>query len=231
MRIPSRRLNSSGHLFVGGLLILIGSLFLLDTLGIAHASVVVSRGWPVILILIGVARLFRADSPGGRASGAIWFFVGIVFFLSLMGYLPFDPWRLIWPVTLIALGFLVVIRSRWGWSVPEETTSRINAMAFFGSVDRRITSPQFEGGELTVMMGGCKIDLREAVMVQAEAVLDVFVVMGGIELLVPQDWAVISKALPVMGGFVDRTNPAKDYSKRLVIRGTVLMGGLEVKNF
>jgi len=37
--------------------------------------------------------------------------------------------------------------------------------------------------------------------------------------------------VPVMGGFVDRTNPTAAYSKQLVIDGFLLMGGIEVKNY
>jgi hypothetical protein len=232
VRNPSeRRINSSGHLIIGALLILIGGLFLLDTLGVADASNVLSKGWPFLLIGIGVARLVGANDVPSRTSGGIWIFIGLVFLLSRFGYLGFDVWRLIWPLALIAIGVMVVIRSRWGFNVPVETASRFNSMAFLGGVDRKITSKQFEGGELTAIMGGCKIDLREAVMSGSEATIEVFVTMGGIELLVPQDWAVIAKVVPVLGGFEDKTNPNKDYSKRLIIRGTVLMGGVDVKNF
>jgi hypothetical protein len=33
-----------------------------------------------------------------------------------------------------------------------------------------------------------------------------------------------------MGGFDDKTRPPADPSKRLVLRGFVIMGGVEVKN-
>jgi hypothetical protein len=34
-----------------------------------------------------------------------------------------------------------------------------------------------------------------------------------------------------MGGFEDATKRSDEYTKRLVIRGLILMGGIEVKNY
>ena len=33
-----------------------------------------------------------------------------------------------------------------------------------------------------------------------------------------------------MGGFEDKTRPPKDTTKRLIIKGTAIMGGVEIKN-
>ncbi len=41
----------------------------------------------------------------------------------------------------------------------------------------------------------------------------------------------MGKVLPIMGAFEDKTRPPSDGGKkRLVVRGVVLMGGVEVKN-
>jgi hypothetical protein len=53
---------------------------------------------------------------------------------------------------------------------------------------------------------------------------------GGIEIKVPPDWTVVSKVDPILGGYEDKTTSPKDELKRFVVRGTVVMGGLEVKN-
>jgi predicted membrane protein len=225
------RSNPSAHLWFGGILILLGTLFLLDTLGIANTHEVIARGWPLILIAIGGSRLLNADTTESRIGGGIWLFLGFAFLLSTLGYLHFNVWRLIWPVVLITVGVLMVLRSRFGGRPPLETQSTIGPMAFMGGVDRRVNSKTFEGGELTAVMGGCKIDLREADIQGTEAVVRVFVMMGGIELFIPQGWKVINRVVPVMGGFVDRTNPSAPGPKQLVIDGFLMMGGIEVKNY
>jgi hypothetical protein len=82
---------------------------------------------------------------------------------------------------------------------------------------------------LTAILGGFEVDLRNA-SIQGEAVMDVMAVMGGVQLRVPDDWIVIIEGFPILGGYDDKTRPPKDSVKRLVIRGTVIMGGVEVKN-
>ena len=80
-------------------------------------------------------------------------------------------------------------------------------------------------------MGGCEIDLRKASIAPGtEAVIDVFAMWGGIEVKVPPDWTVITRAIPIMGGVEDKTHAPETADKRLVIRGLLLMGGAGVKN-
>jgi hypothetical protein len=59
----------------------------------------------------------------------------------------------------------------------------------------------------------------------------VFAMWGGIEIRVPDDWTVVSRVTPVLGGFDDKTRPSPGAgAHRLVIRGFAIMGGIEVKN-
>ena len=55
--------------------------------------------------------------------------------------------------------------------------------------------------------------------------------MGGCNIWVPEDWAVVTEVIPFMGGVVDKRMAQKSgSSKTLVLRGLVLMGGLEIRN-
>jgi len=54
--------------------------------------------------------------------------------------------------------------------------------------------------------------------------------MGGMEVRVPEDWIVIIEGFPFMGGFDDKTRPEKNSTKRLIVKGTAVMGGIEIKN-
>ena len=96
---------------------------------------------------------------------------------------------------------------------------------------RTSNTQNFKGGELTAIMGGCEIDLRQASIKDGEAVIDVFAFWGGIELKVPLDWSVVIEATPLLGGFDDKTRPPQGGSaKRLVVKGYAIMGGFEITN-
>jgi Cell wall-active antibiotics response LiaF, C-terminal len=107
----------------------------------------------------------------------------------------------------------------------------VHAFAVLGAQERTVGAAEFRGADLVAFMGGCKLDLRQATMAGEEAVVDVLALMGGIDILIPEDWTIDAKVLPVMGGLGDKTRPVRSANpKRLVIRGLALMGGVDVKN-
>ena len=65
-----------------------------------------------------------------------------------------------------------------------------------GGVKKASSSPDFEGGDITAIMGGAEIDLRQASIRGGPAVLDTFAMMGGIEIRVPDDWTVDLQGTP-----------------------------------
>ena len=94
---------------------------------------------------------------------------------------------------------------------------------------RRVTSPLFKRADFTVVMGGVEVDLRSASIAGGEAVIDLFVVMGPVEILVPPDWTVVNQLVAVMSGVDDKSTGEPSGKNRLVLRGFVLMGSVEVK--
>jgi len=149
--------------------------------------------------------------------------------------IDFD-WRNIWPLAIIFLGGSVIFKAMRGrkdieaaMKVDEGADSVVDVTAILGGFDRRITTPHFRGGEVTAVMGGCQLDLRGS-SIEGEAVVNVFVAMGGVTLKVPPDWTVILHGTPIMGGFDEKTIAAPQNNKRLIIKGYAIMGGVEVRN-
>ena len=226
---PAVRLTP--HLMFGLLIILIGIVFTLDNLNIADSRQYLQY-WPVGLIAIGAAKLWQVKHGYGSALGGVLFVIAGVWMLldSLdlidVSFLDF------WPLLLVIAGSIIVwqgIRGRQHRAVgPADDT--INAIAVLAGVNRGSNSASFRGGELTAFMGGCEIDLRRAA-IHGEATIDVFAMWGGIDIRVPENWVVLGRVTPVMGGFEDTTRPPQGVTThKLIIRGVVLMGGVEVKN-
>jgi len=103
-------------------------------------------------------------------------------------------------------------------------------VAVMGGVQRKNVTSDFRGGEATAVMGGIDVDLRDAVMERPEAVLDVSTVMGGVKIRVPETWTVVSRVNTVMGGFKDETRRPRNEEHRLIVKGTIVMGGMKVSN-
>ena len=101
--------------------------------------------------------------------------------------------------------------------------------AIMGGFERQVSSQRFRGGQITSIMGGCEIDLTHA-QIEGEAHLNVFTLMGGITLRVPNDWTIIIRGTPILASIEDRTRVPIDGSRRLVITANAILGGVEVRN-
>jgi len=226
--------RASSQVILGLLVIGMGVLFLLDNLDIFDFRDAIGF-WPLAFIVAGAAVLFGDGPRSGNATGAVLIAVGALMILGRLGVLRIS-WGMVWPLVLIALGGLILFRTLGpgrtarpavaDGASPDEV---VDVVAILGAVERRIAVPDFRGGEITAVMGGCALDLRQASIVK-EAVLDVFTIWGGINIKVPPDWTVVWTGTALMGGFADKTASAPEQGKRLVIRGYAIMGGVEVRN-
>lgn len=109
--------------------------------------------------------------------------------------------------------------------------SKFRTTAILGGREHNNAFEAFVGGEVTAFMGGVELDLSGSTMSGDEVTLDVFVVMGGINLRVPRDWIVVNNVGILMGGVEDKSRvPDPATAKRLVLRGSVFMGGLDIRN-
>ena len=174
--------------------------------------------WPALLVGLGLVliwRAMRAATSGGGAAG-----------------ISSDP-----PGTSserAALG------ARAGFGATgsltgdrREAGSVLSEFALMGGGERIVRAQDFAGGEVTAIMGGFDIDLRGAGMTADSATIDVFTLFGGVELKVPPEWNVVVKGTPILGMLSSVARPAPDapgLRKTLVVRGTAIMGGVEVKN-
>jgi predicted membrane protein len=111
-----------------------------------------------------------------------------------------------------------------------DTNSSLSAVAVLGAVSRGNNSKSFRRADIMAIMGGCEIDLRHAA-IHGEAIIDVLALWGGVEIRVPEDWTVVSRIVPLMGGVEDKTRPPQGLVEhRLVLRGVAIMGGIEIRN-
>jgi hypothetical protein len=213
------------RLVIGLAIMLAGFLLALDSLGFADAGLVF-RWWPLALIAVGVTKLLGNASQ--RSGAFLLIVLGAAFLTLNLGLLSF-------PRVAALVLFLVGARIAWKALVPRTAVpgsdgrSTLDVVAILGGSKRGV-SGDFKGGQAFAFMGGSEVDLRRATIATDEAVLDVFVFWAGLEVKVPEDWEVVCRGLPLLGGFVDNTRHSPGAQKRLVVTGMAIMGGVEVKN-
>jgi hypothetical protein len=232
------------RLVFGLLLLAAGSIFLADNLGLVDGDLWLHRLWPAGFAAIGVAVLLQPGSARGRWWGVVWLVAGAWIWADQEGWVDVDFWDVFFPAALLVVGGSLVWRAFAGPGRADaagvaESDAWVRAFAVMAGNERRSVSTALRGGDLTAFMGGVTLDLRQARVEGGEAVIDAIAFWGGIEIRVPEDWVVISRVIPLMGGFEDKTRPPAPTaeraptaapSPRLVVRGVAIMGGIEVKN-
>lgn len=112
-----------------------------------------------------------------------------------------------------------------------ESADDIAASAIFGPLDYHSTATSLRGGSLELWYGGGVLDLRDATLAPEGATLNVKVVFGGGQVLVPADWKVVAN-VSGLGGVQD-VREAKGFAAdapTLTITGTVIAGGFAVQS-
>src|ERR1051325_11345224 len=211
----------TGRLGFGALLVTLGLLWTLQNLGLADADQVL-RWWPALVIGYGLLRLTGLDGTRRVTSGVLFVLAGSWMLLREMGIVQVSIFRL-WPVFMIAIGSSLVWRSMRGPAAsadPSDARAYPRPFAFLGGNVRTIDSQELVGLEATAVMGGVEADLRGARARGSEVTAEVFAWWGGIDLVVPPDWRVVSEVVPIMGG-VDDTNERREHPFRGVRVGVV----------
>lgn len=217
-----------GRLVMGLLIVTFGVIFLLDQWGVAEAEALMDW-WPVAFLAFGLASLLS----GSFFAALLWFAVGAVLLLPRFGIETFGIWKLVdlWPLFISTAGVILI----WQALRPApkdvfgERASVFRAGAFMSGNTHSIGSTDFLGGEAVACMGGCDIDLRRAELRGDEAVIDVLAFWGGIGIKIPPSWTVENRVAGILGSLEDRTSGG-DGKKRLILRGSAIMGGVEVTN-
>ena len=230
-------LTLDARVVVALFVIALGVLFLLKNLGVPIGFNLWEL-WPVVLILVGLSHISRTRELGQSLGGWILIIIGVLFLLSNLDIIPYGFFDF-WPVVLILVGILILKNAFWGFSKAPSSKDFISLSFILGGGDHKFNTKDLKGGKITAIMGGGTIDLREADIQEDEIVIDAFTIMGGIDIMVPTTWEVNLQGTPLLGGMDNKTSFHAENNKasrpgqspkRVTIKGTAIMGGVEIKN-
>ena len=246
-------------LFPGLILVSLGGGLLAREFGLLPPNVRFVDFWPLLPVFIGIASLFHRRNASGVLISLAFIVFGGVMLAGNLGFIAFPAARL-WPGLLVLLGIAFLVRGRrgplhhgppWdpsgrgrpgrppgeGWTGPTHQSlstseDRLAKQITFSGAEYKIESQAWKGGELGVTGGGVELDLRNAALHPDGALLDVRVLMGGVDIRVPDTWQVVSDMTPLFGGADDMTRSAQGAAgaPRLRVTGTVTLGGVTIRN-
>ena len=203
--------------------------------------------WHTGLIAFGLFIGVRHNFRGG--AWLILLLVGGIFLLK--DIFPEFSFKTIWPIVLIVVGAFIILRPRRRWKfdgtkrtegasdsffsedVDYTKDDFVDSTSIFGGAKKIIISKNFKGGDLVNIFGGTELDLSQADFT-GMASIELTTIFGGTKLLVPSNWSIKSEAVTIFGGIEDKRRMqtvTETPEKILLIRGTVIFGGIEIKSF
>ena len=247
-----RETDMKGRIFFGIIVVIIGAVLLLMALdmipidGIGELLVYI----PSLFILWGLYLL--VVNKFKRASGPIvTIAIAAVIQLLLLGVLE---WVYVWPIAIILIGLAIIAggaryhgrrkrkrehrrqrEQRQGRSGTRDSAEDdLNISVKMSEVNERNRSKDFQGGEISCVMGTVKLDLTEAEIIERPARIHADIVMGGLDILVPDRWSVHNDIDITMGDLNDNTvtqqGAGTDDGADIVLSGSIVMGHVTVES-
>jgi len=231
--------NRTGRLWGGLFIILIGVLLFARQTGanipdwiFSFESILIAFG-----IYMGIRHSFR------RLFWLVPVLIGGFLLIDDL-YPQYDLEDFTWPLIIIAVGLLMIIRAgRKGdqrmcgrpAAIEESADDVLDSTVIFGGSKKNIISKNFRGGEAVTVFGGTELNMMQADLT-APAELELTQVFGGTKLVVPAHWKIQSKEMvTVMGGIDDKrpalANPDNNSNQTLILKGTCVLGGIEIRSY
>lgn len=108
----------------------------------------------------------------------------------------------------------------------------INIHSILSGNNTVVFSKNLKSADINCIFGGANINLRQADFKNV-VVVDILTICGGVEFKIPSNWKIKNELVAVFGGVSDERNLfniTPDENKTIILRGTVVMGGIEIKN-
>lgn len=226
-------MRNKTKIFIGVLLLTLGVLVLLDNTGILFPYAI-SIGtfwnlfWPALFLGVGITLIFDKNFT----AGSIFTIIGIALLASRL--LSWSFWSTFWPLILIGLGFSILFRNEnkklsVNDAAKVSSEDKLDDTVIFWGVEKKVTSKNFEGGEINTVFGGYQLDLRETKLNKDGATLNVNCAFGGVEILVSDTYRVVTNGTGILGGWVPNIPTSEVDKPVLTIQGVAAFGGVEIK--
>lgn len=224
-------MKDKGNLIWGLILIAIGVIIGLNSLGIADINLFFDGWWTLFIIIPSLIDIIKKPSKSGNY---IWFAVGVVLLLCAQGILSFKViGKLILPAILIAIGLSILLKDKVGAKVKEKikTLNQDGLDEYYATFSGQEINPkgdEFKGASLNAIFGGIDLNLTEA-QIQKDILINVTSVFGGVDIIVPSNVNVKVQSTSIFGG-VD--NKIKKYTENLptiYVKAFCLFGGADIK--
>jgi predicted membrane protein len=226
-------MNNIKNILWGIILVIIGVIIGLNTIGITDIDIFFDGWWTLVIIVPCFIGLFTNKDKTGNIIGLL---VGVILLLGMQNIIDFNLiWKLLLPSIIVIIGLSLIFKNTFNSKINNEikklnnknTKNNEYCATFLG---QRIDFPneEFKGATLNSVFGSITCDLREA-KIKEDVVINASSVFGGIDIIVPDDVNIKIKSNSIFGGVNNKKKNNEDKKYTIYVNASCLFGGVDIK--
>ena len=219
------------NIVYGIMLILLGIIIALISLGIIHTNLFFKGWWTLVIIIPSIIGLLFEDDKLGNLISLI---IGILLLLGVRNIIDYKILlKLFVPILLVTVGLSLILKnvleSKKTLRIKELNKVKDNTKDIFATLsnENKKIIGEFKGISIDAVFSSVELDLREAEITK-DQVINVSTIFSGVTILTNNNIKVIVKSDSLFGGVSNHTEE-KDEAKAIYINASCLFGGVEIK--
>ena len=226
-------MNNIKNILWGIILVIIGVIIGLNTIGITDIDIFFDGWWTLVIIVPCFIVLFTNKDKTGNIIGLL---VGVILLLGMQNIIDFNLiWKLLLPSIIVIIGLSLIFKNTFNSKINNEIKKLNNKntkdneyCATFSGQRIDFPNEEFKGATLNSVFGSITCDLREA-KIKEDVVINASSVFGGIDIIVPDDVNIKIKSNSIFGGVNNKKKNNEDKKYTIYVNASCLFGGVDIK--
>lgn len=226
-------MNNIKNILWGIILVIIGVIIGLNTMGITDINIFFDGWWTLVIIVPCFIGLFTNKDKTGNIIGLL---VGVILLLGMQNIIDFNLiWKLLLPSIIVIIGLSLIFKNTFNSKINNEIKKLNNKntkdneyCATFSGQRIDFPNEEFKGATLNSVFGSITCDLREA-KIKEDVVINASSVFGGIDIIVPDDVNIKIKSNSIFGGVNNKKKNNEDKKYTIYVNASCLFGGVDIK--
>lgn len=226
-------MNNIKNILWGIVLVIIGVIIGLNTIGITDIDIFFDGWWTLFIIVPCFIGLFTNKDKTGNIIGLL---VGVILLLGMQNIIDFNLiWKLLLPSIIVIIGLSLIFKNTFNNKINNEIKKLNNKntkdneyCATFSGQRIDFPNEEFKGATLNSVFGSITCDLRGA-KIKEDVVINASSVFGGIDIIVPDDVNIKIKSNSIFGGVNNKKKNNTDKKYTIYVNASCLFGGVDIK--
>lgn len=226
-------MNNIKNILWGIILVIIGVIIGLNTIGITDIDIFFDGWWTLVIIVPCFIGLFTNKDKTGNIIGLL---VGVILLLGMQNIIDFNLiWKLLLPSIIVIIGLSLIFKNTFNSKINNEIKKLNNKntkdneyCATFSGQRIDFPNEEFKGATLNSVFGSITCDLREA-KIKEDVVINASSVFGGIDIIVPDDVNIKIKSNSIFGGVNNKKKNNEEKKYTIYVNASCLFGGVDIK--